>query len=95
MNASFGMGLSAFECLSPGVSVLISRFDANFLKSFSIAEGFKLQLRLEAYNVINHPVWQDPFDGKITSSTFGEIPRGQVGQSNLPRELQLGVKITW
>ena len=71
------------------------QFDANFSKNFSIFENLKLQVRLEAFNVLNHPLWQDGYDGGVTDPTFGEIARGQVGQSNLPRQLQLAAKINW
>ena len=71
------------------------QFDANLSKDFSIFENLKLQLRLEAFNVLNHPLWQDGYDGNTSSPTFGEIPRGQWGQSNNPRQLQIAAKISW
>jgi hypothetical protein len=71
------------------------QFDANLSKNFAIFENLKLQLRLEAFNVLNHPLWQNGYDGNTSSPTFGEIPRGQWGQSNIPRQLQIAAKISW
>ncbi len=71
------------------------QFDVNLSKNFPITENMKLQLRLEAFNLFNHPLWQDGYDGDVTSPTFGEIPRGQWGQSNNPRQVQIGAKLIW
>jgi hypothetical protein len=72
-----------------------NQFDANLSKNFSIWERATLQLRLEAFDVLNHPQWQEGFDSNPQDSTFGEITRGPSNQSNLPREVQIAVKIKW
>jgi hypothetical protein len=72
-----------------------NQFDANLSKNFAIWERMNLQFRLEAFDVLNHPQWQSGFDSSAQSSTFGEIPRGPWGQSNLPREVQIAVKLSW
>jgi len=71
------------------------QFDANLSKNFSIFESMKFQLRVAAFNVLNHPLWAENPDGSTNDSTFGEILRGPWGQSNLPRQLQISGKITW
>jgi hypothetical protein len=71
------------------------QFDANLSKNFGLLENLKLQVRLEAFNVFNHPLWEENPDGSTNDSTFGTIERGPWGQSNLPRQLQLSAKIVW
>ena len=72
-----------------------NQFDANLSKNFAIWERLRLQLRLEAFDVLNHPQWQEGYDAGPQDSTFGEISRGPSNQSNLPREVQIAVKLSW
>lgn len=71
------------------------QFDANLSKNFSLFEGFTLQVRMEAFNALNHPVWNQGPDTNIQDSTFGVVARGASGQNNLPRQMQLSLKIVW
>ncbi|GGH10854.1 TonB-dependent receptor [Silvibacterium dinghuense] len=71
------------------------QFDANLSKNFVIFRDMHLQVRMEAFNVLNHPLWSESPDGSTNDSTFGLIERGPSGQSNLPREMQLSAKIFW
>jgi hypothetical protein len=71
------------------------QFDTNLSKNFAIREDLKAQFRLEAFNTLNHPLWQEGYDGGANNSTFGTIPKGPWGQSNLPRQVQLALKLMW
>jgi hypothetical protein len=71
------------------------RLDANLSKNFPIYREMKLQLRLEAFNAFNHPLWQSAYSGSVSDANFGTIERGPTGQSNQPRQLQLAVKLMW
>jgi hypothetical protein len=71
------------------------QFDANLSKNFALREDLRLQVRVEAFNVLNHPLWSLNPDGSTNDSTFGLIERGPTGQSNLPRQMQLSAKIVW
>lgn len=66
----------------PGLNVV----DLALGKSFPTGAGSRLELRVEAYNLFNTPVFNAP-DRSLTSATFGQI-RG----SQLEREIQLGVR---
>jgi len=60
-------------------------------KDFSLApvrEGMQLELRLEAENALNHPVFGTP-DTAVDDPNFGVISY----TSNSPRQVQLGVKV--
>jgi hypothetical protein len=60
--------------------------DVNVTRKFPIREGQVLEVRGEAFNVLNHV---NPFDpaSTLTSSTFG-----QIQGANDPRILQLAMK---
>lgn len=66
-TGSFGtIGRNAFR----GVNYI--QTDASLSRFFPIHEEMKLQLRLEAFNVLNHPYFSTP-TATTSSSTFGQI----------------------
>lgn len=71
------------------------QFDSNLSKNFGIYENMKLQLRIESFNTFNHPLWQQDYVGSVNDTDFGTIQRGPTGQSNLPRQTQIAIKILW
>jgi len=73
----------------------LEQFDTSLAKNFKLVSRLGLQVRVDAFNALNHPLWEDGPDGNINDSTYGVIERGAWSQSNLPRELQLSAKITW
>lgn len=70
----------------PGVKTL----DAALLKSVSTWEGQRLEIRLEASNLTNTPMFGDPGGLAFGATNFGQITglRSGVG----PRNMQFGVK---
>ncbi len=93
-NANFGPNTNT---VYTGVRLpRIQQFDTNLSKNFALYERFSLQLRLEAFNVLNHPLWSETGDNNFNDADYGTIRRGAAdGQSNLPRQVQLSAKITW
>jgi hypothetical protein len=65
------------------------QFDSQISRIFPIGEKLNLDLRLEAFNVLNHPTFSNPSSGNPASSTFGEI----TGTSNSARVFQGGIKV--
>ncbi|MGO9323832.1 MAG: carboxypeptidase regulatory-like domain-containing protein [Terracidiphilus sp.] len=67
-------------------------WDASLVKSFSIAERVKSELRAQLYNVTNTPQFQDP-DNKYTNGDFGQL----TSTRNAPtqRELELALRISF
>jgi hypothetical protein len=68
----------------------ITNFDMALIKSFPIRERLRLVYHCEFFNALNHPVFTDA-DNSPTSTTFGRIQN----QLNLPRHIQMALKLTW
>jgi hypothetical protein len=68
----------------------INNSDLSILKKFNLKERFALQVRGEFLNAFNHPYFSNP-SVDPTSSAFGTI----TSQYNLPREVQLGMRLTF
>jgi hypothetical protein len=66
-------------------------FNISLIKNTRIREGMRVQFRAEAFNAFNTPVFAADPDQSPTSTNFGKIFRDN-GQSNLPRNIQLGVR---
>ena len=49
----------------------INNFDTSLLKRFSFTERTYLQLRLEAFNIVNHPTFCRLQNAQATSASFG------------------------
>src|SRR6185503_3264528 len=61
--------------------------DASIIRNFRLMRGKSLQFRLEAFNVLNNPILNDP-NTTLTASTYGQI----LSTRKPMRELQLGLK---
>ena len=66
--------------------------DAAVWRTFPIKEHVRADLRWEAFNVLNHPVWSAP-NGNIQAGggAFGTISTTAIDM----RQLQLGLKYTF
>lgn len=74
----------------------VRQFDSSLDKNFSLYENFKLQLRIDAFNVLNHPEWTGGADTNTSfDANLGAITKGPTGASNNPREMQLSLKVSW
>jgi hypothetical protein len=59
-------------------------------KQFPIREAMYVEVRLEAQNALNHPVFQAP-NTTVDDGNFGKITSTSIG----PRQVQLGVKFNF
>ena len=59
-------------------------------KTISVADGLRLDVRMEAFNMFNRVVWGAP-NTDFNSANFGQI----TSQGNSPRPMQLGLKLYW
>ena len=68
-----------------------NQWDPSLLKRFIFTEKRYLQLRFEAFNALNHPVFPAP-NTTASNSLFGTI---SGAQANRPRILQLGAPLVF
>ena len=70
--------------------------DVNLAKTTPITDRVRFQVRLEAFNVFNSPMYDERNYNQTTSSAdFGRINRNSTGQSNFQRFVQLGFRLTF
>lgn len=75
--------------------------DFSAFKSIPLGERFKLQLRVEAFNLFNIQNWDTPANGNLTLNSSGSVIAASVGKiSNLaqgttPRQLQFGIRLSF
>jgi hypothetical protein len=62
--------------------------DASLVKMVEINDDLRLQLRFEAINALNHPVFDQP-NVDPRNAAFGTVTQ----QFNIPRNLQFGVRL--
>ena len=72
--------------------------DNSLTKDFrvrKISEGFLVQFRAEAFNILNHPSFQNPantvFAGTALNASAGRI----TATASNPRQLQLALKVVF
>jgi hypothetical protein len=84
-NGTYGnLGRNAF------MGPKLANVDTSLSRRFPIHEALSMQLRLEAFNVLNHANFNNPSSLSINSSTFGRITAAQPA-----RIFQGAVKLTF
>jgi Carboxypeptidase regulatory-like domain/TonB dependent receptor len=73
-----------------GPAVFLS--DMTLTKSFSLGSRYKMEARIESYNVFNAITWDVP-DTNISSANFGKVTRKRVDGTG--REFQVGLRFTF
>jgi hypothetical protein len=73
------------------------QMDIAMSKSFTIYERLALEVRLESYNVLNHPSFQGAgyYFGNIGDPHWGTINDLYQQQTNPPRQSQISAKVTF
>ena len=70
------------------------QLDMNFAKATQITQRVRFQVRLEAFNVFNSPMYDErDYQRSTNSADFGRINRNTEGQSNFQRFVQLGFRL--
>jgi hypothetical protein len=78
------------EFRRPGMMML----DANFAKTTPITDGVRLQVRFEAFNLLNSPQYDErQYNQDTNSADFGRINRNSTGQSGFQRFVQIGLRL--
>ena len=68
----------------------ITNVDASIIRNFKLWSNKTLQFRLEAFNALNNPIWNDP-NTTLTSPLYGTITTTRKPM----RELQIGLKFVF
>jgi hypothetical protein len=68
----------------------ITNVDASIIRNFRLTSSKTLQFRLEAFNALNNPIWNDP-NTTLTNPLYGTINSTRKPM----RELQLGFKFVF
>jgi hypothetical protein len=70
------------------------QLDVNFAKTTPITDNVRFQVRLEAFNLFNSPMYDERnYNQDTNSGDFGRINRNTTGQSNFQRFIQLGFRL--
>jgi len=70
--------------------------DASIAKMIRITDKTRFQMRFEAFNLLNSPMYDErQYEQNTSSADFGRINRNTVGQSNFQRAFQLGFKFMY
>jgi len=78
------------EFRRPGMFML----DVNFAKTTPITNNVRVQIRLEAFNILNSPQYDErQYNQDTNSADFGRINRNSTGQSGFQRFIQLGFRV--
>jgi len=74
----------------------VRNFDSSLAKNFALYRNLKLQIRIDAFNVLNHPEWTGGADTNTSyDPNLGTISKGPTGPSNGSRVTQLSAKVSW
>ncbi|MFB3825431.1 MAG: carboxypeptidase regulatory-like domain-containing protein [Bryobacteraceae bacterium] len=68
----------------------MNNLDFSVVKNFAVTEKLTAQYRCEAFNALNHPQFGTP-SITPTSSAFGRT----TSQANLPRSIQMALRLKW
>jgi len=86
--AGYAYGNSGYNMLwGPRYQV----WDMNLQKSTNLAEKVNLQLRMDAFNVFNHPNFSTPNAAQSNATTIGTI----TGQNGSSRTVEFGAKLSF
>ena len=66
--------------------------DMTVNKSFNLTSKYRLEARIEAYNVFNVINWDQP-EINLSSANFGKVTRKRVDSQG--REIQIGVRFVF
>jgi hypothetical protein len=65
----------------------------------SVSEGFRLQLRAEFFNILNHTNFAPPLANNAVFAETGGLPLPTAGKitstQTSSRQIQLGIRLNW
>ena len=80
----------------------LTEFDASVTKNFAVRESINLQLRVEGFNLANHPNFQAPganyrriFDGSAQGALVSSAVGVLTATTTHSRQIQFGLKLVF
>jgi hypothetical protein len=73
----------------------LAAFDTSFFKAISIKEGWNLQFRAEAFNILNHTTFVTPTLGVFAGTSYSTSAALITRTSTFSRQLQFALKLTF
>jgi hypothetical protein len=79
----------------------VYNMDFSLFKSVVLSERFKLQLRVETFNVFNIQNWDTPANANLTINSNATAIAPNVGrvtglaQGTNPRQIQFGIRVIY
>ena len=100
---AFGIPSGAFGNFGRNVlrGPAVYNADVSVFKSVPIGERFKVQLRVEAFNLFNIQNWSEPAPANLTINTNATTIAASVGkisglaQGTNPRQIQFGLRLVY
>jgi len=68
--------------------------DSSLIRNIRFHERWNVQIHVDSFNTFNHPVFSGNPNQTPTNVNFGTILRDS-GQSNVPRVIQLGARLSF
>ena len=69
-------------------------YNVSLVKKVQIHERMRFELRVEAFNLWNHPIFGGDPSTSYTSTTYGQITVNN-GQTNVPRQIELAGRLAF
>ena len=74
--------------------------DMSLFKNILVHEGWKIQLRAEAFNIFNKQNWDTPANANLTLNAGNSITTGvgkisNLAQGTTPRQIQFGARVVF
>ena len=68
--------------------------DLSLVKRFRFGDRVAAELRADAFNAFNHPIFANP-NGSFGSATFGQVTGTPGDQAYTPRLVRFGARVTF
>jgi hypothetical protein len=92
------MAVDRFGTLGRNVVIGPAFYNADLavIKTLTVADRYRLQMRVDVFNLFNHPNFGPP-GNVVGSPTFGKISRTRLptGEAGSSRQIQLAMKLSF
>ena len=71
-----------------------AQLDMSFFKNIKFAPTHNIQIRIEAFNILNEPIWAQPSATWLSTASFGQVFNtfGRTEGFGTSRQIQFGAR---